>query len=72
VFSGEDVTEPDIPILIEQSTDDLGTYTTRWMTEPPALGVGFRVLRESWDDDTNECTIYEIRVEEKPTKAGIT
>jgi hypothetical protein len=63
----------DDPILIEEITDGFengtytgsenGEYTQRWMTDPPPVGVGFRVLRQSWNEDFTVRTIHEVRVE---------
>lgn len=47
------------PTLIEQVTDDLGTYTLRWHCDPPPEKQPFRVVREEWDNDLNVRDIYE-------------
>lgn len=51
-----------VTLLVETTTDYLGDYETRWECEPPAKGVGFRVLAEEWDADFTVRTIKRIEL----------
>lgn len=51
------------PFLIEEKFAATGMgFTQRWMIEPPASNVPYRVVRDAWDEDFNVRTIYEIEL----------
>jgi hypothetical protein len=53
--------------LGERRKDPFGEYEERWMVEPPAEGVSYRVLEESWSGDYTVRTIWRFALSEEST-----
>lgn len=53
------------PKLIERRYPDSpdGGWETRWMCNPPEMGVGFRVIEQEWSEDFTVRTIYEVETD---------
>jgi hypothetical protein len=58
------------PVLIERCSDAFGEYETRWMVEPPAKDVAFRVLEDTWHGDFDVRTIWRYELVD-PAMAGV-
>lgn len=50
------------PKLTERRKDAFGEYEERWMVKPPAKGVPYRVLEDSWNKSFSVRTIRRIKL----------
>ena len=50
------------PILVEQRNGSFGEYTEIWLAEPPHIGVNYRVIEQSWNDDFTQRTIRKVEI----------
>jgi len=51
-----------VPVHVERRKDAIGEYEERWMIEPPAETIPYRVLDDSWNDDYSARTIRRWQV----------
>jgi len=49
-------------VLSERRKDLFGEYEERWMVEPPAEGVLYRVREQSWNEDYSVRTIWRVEL----------
>jgi hypothetical protein len=52
----------DYKLVEPRYADTYAEYTERWVCDPPAEGVSYRVLDEEWNDDVTTRTIYRIEL----------
>ena len=50
------------PLLVEDRTDDIGRYTEIWLCEPLRVGISYRVIEDSWNEDFAERTIHKVEL----------